>query len=118
MISFIILFAVEVFIALYVHDKIIRPYIGDVLAIILMYAFIRIFTNKIKFLPLYLFFFALMVEISQYFNVLSIVGLEHNRTASIILGSSFDISDIGCYLCGSIILVIYEKIKTCYKQII
>ena len=115
LISFTILFAIEVFIALFVHDKIIRPYIGDVLVVILMYTFIRIFTDKIKHLSLYLFIFAVIIEISQYFNILSLIGLEKNKTASVIIGSSFDVADIGCYLCGSVILVIYEKIKTCYK---
>ena len=115
LISFIILFTIEAFIALFVHDKIIRPYIGDVLVVILMYTFIRIFTDKIKHLPLYLFIFAVIIEISQYFNILSRIGLEKNKAASVIIGSSFDAADIGCYWCGSVILVIYEKFKTCYK---
>ncbi len=111
MISFILLLAIEIFIALFVHDKIIRPYIGDVLVVILMYTFIKIFTDKIKLLPVYLFLFAVMVEIAQYFNIISMIGLEKNRAAAVIIGSSFDIADIVCYLCGSLILIIYEKIK-------
>ena len=111
LISFLFIFAAEVFIALYVHDKIIRPYIGDVLVVILMYTFIRIFTEKLRFLPIYLLIFASLVEIAQYFNIVSILGLANNKAASIIIGSSFDFADIGCYLCGSILLIIFEKAK-------
>ena len=109
-VCFIVLFIAEVYIALFVHDKIIRPYIGDLLVIILLYSFVRSFTNKIKFLPLYLFVFAFIVEVAQYINILSILGLEKNKTVAIVVGSSFDIADIGCYLFGSIILIVYEKI--------
>lgn len=110
---FIFTFLTEVIIALFINDKIIRPYIGDILVIILMYSFIKSFVKKeIKFLPIYLFVFATFVEIIQYFNILGVIGLENNRILSIILGSTFDIKDILCYLAGSIILTIWEN-KTC-----
>ncbi|WP_366069085.1 DUF2809 domain-containing protein [Flavobacterium sp.] len=42
-----LIFTVEILIALYVHDKIIRPYFGDVLVIVLIYCFIKsFFKNK------------------------------------------------------------------------
>lgn len=48
-ISFLILFIIEALIALFVHDNFIRPYIGDILVIILMYTFIRgVMDKKIK----------------------------------------------------------------------
>ncbi len=48
-ISFLILFIIEALIALFVHDNFIRPYIGDILVIILMYTFIRgVIDKKIK----------------------------------------------------------------------
>ncbi|GFZ32573.1 membrane protein [Clostridium zeae] len=110
MLSFIILFMVETFIALYVHDAIIRPYIGDILVVILMYTFIRgIVKKKIRFLPVYLFLFASAVEIMQYFKVIDLLHLRSNRIASVVLGTSFDIKDILCYLAGSIILIMWER---------
>ena len=49
-----VLLAVEVLIALFVHDNFIRPYIGDVLVTVLVCAFLRIFIPKgVKPLPLY-----------------------------------------------------------------
>lgn len=110
LIFFIFTFLIEVIIALFINDKIIRPYIGDILVIVLMYSFIKIFVKKeIRILPMYLFVFATSVEITQYFNILRILGLENNRIISIILGSTFDIKDVLCYLAGTIILIIWEN---------
>ena len=109
--SFIILFMLETFIALFVHDTIIRPYIGDILVIILMYTFIKGFIQKpLKFLPIYLFVFASAVEVVQYYRVVDLLNLENNRILSTIIGTSFDIKDILCYLVGSIILIMWEKL--------
>ena len=41
--AFIILFLIEAAIALWVHDRFVRPYIGDVLVVVLVYVFVRIF---------------------------------------------------------------------------
>jgi Protein of unknown function (DUF2809) len=111
-ISFLILFIIEALIALFVHDNFIRPYIGDILVIILMYTFIRgVIDKKIKILPIYLFLFASFVEVMQYFKVIELLNLENNKVASIIMGTSFDIKDILCYFIGSMILIIYENIS-------
>lgn len=40
--AFLLLLCVEVLIALYVHDDFIRPYIGDVLVVGVVYCFLRI----------------------------------------------------------------------------
>lgn len=119
LISFIILFIIEVIIALFIDDKIIRPYIGDILVIILMYTFIRSFIKKpIKFLFIYLFFFATFVEVMQYFNILEILGLQNNRFLSIIFGSVFDIKDVLCYLIGSIILLVLDNRNTLKEKLL
>ena len=105
----VILFLMEVFIAIYVHDSFIRPYIGDVLVVIVIYMFIRIIIpEKIKLLPLYVFIFAVFVEIMQYFNIVKVLGLESNRILSIAIGSSFDLKDILCYAVGCSIMGVYE----------
>ena len=115
-IAFIVLFIIEVVIALFINDKIIRPYIGDILIIVLMYTFIKSFIKKeIRFLPIYLFVFAAFIEIIQYINILGLIGLENNKVLKIIIGSTFDIKDILCYLIGSIILVIWKLLISNYK---
>ena len=111
-IAFGLLLFVEVLIALYVHDTFVRPYVGDMLVVILVYCFTRIFIpERCRLLPLYVFLFAAGVEVLQYFRLVHILGLEHNRFLRIVLGSVFDIKDIICYGVGSILLEAFERIK-------
>lgn len=108
-ITTIILLSIEILIALFVHDKIIRPYIGDVLVVIVIYTFIRIwFPEGIRFLPLYVFIFAVCVEVLQYFELVKRLGLENNIFMRILIGSVFDLKDIICYGAGCILLGVYE----------
>jgi DNA integrity scanning protein DisA with diadenylate cyclase activity len=110
--AFFCLLLIETAIALYVHDTIIRPYVGDILVMILMYTFIKgIIPRRIRFLPVYLFIFACAVEVAQYFKLASILHLQNNRVVSTIVGSSFDIKDILCYLIGTAILIYLNRIK-------
>ena len=105
----LILLAVEVLIALFVHDDFIRPYIGDVLAVIVVYTFIRIIIpEKCALLPLFVFIFAVGVEILQYFDLITLLGIENNRFLRILLGSVFDLKDIMCYAIGCALLGVYE----------
>ena len=65
-IIFILLLIAEVFIGAFVNDSFIRPYMGDVLVVMLICAFLRIFfTEKPKLLPLYTAIFAVSVEVLQ-----------------------------------------------------
>lgn len=108
--AFVCLFIIEVIIALFVHDNIIRPYIGDFLVVILLYTLIRAFIGKpIKNLPVYIFLFAFAVEMAQYFRIIEILNLSDNKFAVTIIGTSFDIKDIICYLVGALALIIWEK---------
>ena len=66
---FILLFATEIIIALFVHDSFVRPYIGDVLVVMLVCAFLRILIpDKIMLMPVYATLFAVFVETLQYFD--------------------------------------------------
>ena len=105
----IILLFVEVLIALFIHDNFVRPYLGDVLVVIVLYTAIRIIIPvKYALLPLYLFIFAVGVEILQYFKLVQVLGLQNNSFFRIILGSTFDWKDILCYGVGCAILGVYE----------
>lgn len=106
---FILLLFVEIMIALYVHDSFVRPYLGDVLAVVVVYCFIRIFiTGRVGVLPLGVFFFAACVEVMQYFRLAERLGIMGNRFFRILLGSVFDWKDIACYAVGCIMLVGWE----------
>lgn len=105
----IILLIVEVLIALFVHDNFVRPYLGDVLVVIVLYTAIRVIIPvKYALLPLYLFIFAAGVEVLQYFKLVQVLGLQNNSFFRIILGSTFDWKDIVCYGVGCVILGVYE----------
>lgn len=107
---FIILLLTEVFIGVFIHDKFIRPYVGDVLVVVLIYAFLRIFLPYgFKNLIWYVFIFAAFVEVLQYFHIGRLLGLANCRIAMVILGSTFDIKDIFCYLGGCVLVWSLEK---------
>jgi len=111
LVAFIIFFITEVLIAVYVHDDFIRPYVGDILVVILLYCFIKIFVPyKVKLMTLYIFIFSAFVEILQYFKLVEMLGLQDNRFARIVIGSVFDWKDILCYGVGCILLYGYEKL--------
>lgn len=99
----------ELIIALYVHDNIIRPYIGDILVVILIYCFIRIFIPyKCRILPIYILIFSVIVEFLQYFDIAGRLGLADSVFFRIFIGSVFDVKDILCYAFGCAILIVYE----------
>lgn len=109
-IAFLVIFCIEVLIALYVRDSFVRPYMGDVLAVVLVYCFVRIFLpTGIPRMPLYVFFFACFIEMMQYFRLAETFGIT-DRTARIILGSTFDWKDIACYAAGCLLILLAEQI--------
>ncbi|WP_370524381.1 DUF2809 domain-containing protein [Bacteroides sp. 224] len=107
---FIALFAIEVLIALHVRDQIIRPYVGDILVVVLVYCFARIFISKpLRLLPLWVFLFACGVEVMQYFQIATLLNLQNNTVARIVIGSTFDWKDIMCYTVGCLPLFLIRK---------
>lgn len=109
---FCFLFLVEVLIALYVHDSIIRPYVGDLLVVILIYCFIKSFLD-IRVFPIAIFvlLFSFSVEVLQYFTIVEKLGLEKSKVASTIIGTSFEWIDLLAYLGGIIIVLVIEKTR-------
>lgn len=107
----LILLGIEIMIALFVHDKFVRPYVGDMLVVMVLYTFIRIFLpERMRLLPFYIFVFSALVELLQYIQIVKLLGLENNRFFAILIGSTFDIKDILCYGIGCLLLGGYELI--------
>lgn len=107
--GFVFIFFIEVLIALFVHDQFVRPYVGDILVVVVVYLFVRIIIpTGVKGLPLFVFLFAVLVEAFQYFNLVERLGLE-NTIFRVIIGSVFDVKDIICYGIGCILLLIWEQ---------
>lgn len=108
--AFIIIFMIEACIAVFVHDRFIRPYVGDALVVVLIYCFVRvILPGGAPRLPLYVFLFAVLAEVLQYFNLVDMLGLGGSRIARIILGSVFDWKDIASYGAGCLGLQLMER---------
>lgn len=106
---FLLFLAIEVLIALFVHDRFVRPYIGDVLVVVVLYFLVRVLLPEgYKWLPVFLFLFATGVEFLQYFNLVEYLGLSNNQFMRILLGSVFDVKDIACYGVGCAVLQMWE----------
>ena len=85
----IILFIIEVLIAVFVHDKIIRPYVGDILVVILIYCFIKSFFNfSVWKTAIGVLIFSFTIEFLQYFKVVKLLGLQSNHLANTVIGTS------------------------------
>jgi hypothetical protein len=111
----ILLLLIEVLIAIFVHDKFIRPYFGDFLVVILIYCFLKSFVN----LPVWsaafmVLVFSFAVEIGQYFNMIGLLGLQHSAFARTVIGNSFAWIDLMAYVAGILSVVIIEKV--CFKH--
>lgn len=106
----ILVFIVEVMIALFVHDRFIRPYIGDVLVVVLIYSFAKSFLN-LPVLPVAIgvLLFAFGTEVLQYFNIVERIGLGHSKLARIVIGTSFAWEDFLAYLVGVLFVIMVEK---------
>ncbi len=106
---FLALFFTEVLIALFVFDDIVRPFGGDVIVVWVIWSFVRIFIpNKIRLLPLWVFLFAVFIEVMQYINIVGLLGLTGNRFFETVMGTSFSFIDIGCYALGCAVLAVWE----------
>lgn len=68
-ISFLVIFCIEVFIALYVRDSFVRPYMGDALVVVLVYSFVRIFIPT--GVPVCRFTFSCSLVLSKCCNIFS-----------------------------------------------
>lgn len=112
------LFIIEVFIALYVHDRLIRPYGGDYLVVILIYCAVKSF---IKAAPLKIaigvLLFSYCVEILQYFHIVDRLGLSGNKIARIVIGYGFEWMDLLAYTFGISTVLFLERLsRKCFTS--
>jgi len=112
-----LLFIVEIIVAIYLHDSLIRPYGGDFLVVILIYCFVRSFFN-LPVLPTAagVLLFAYAVEISQYFHLVRVLGLQNSRLAKILLGTSFSFMDMAVYTLGIVLVIVIENLRLSLKK--
>ena len=105
----ILLFLIEIAIAKYIGGWV-RSYIGDVLVIILIYsALMSVVSFNKKSVVLFTLIFAFTIEFSQYFKLAEHLGFEQGSVAYIILGNTFSLEDLVCYLIGGLIILLVEN---------
>ena len=93
---FLLLIGIEILIALFVHDGFIRPFVGDVIVVAVIYYFIRIFFPfGIKYLLLYIFVFSVLVELAQLVGLTQTASGD-NSFLQVLMGTSFSIWDVIC----------------------
>lgn len=107
---FVCLLVIEICIATYVTDSFIRPFLWDLLVVVLMYSFLQIFFRyNYIIVALSCLFFAYFIEAMQYFELGEHLGLT--GIGKIILGSTFDPIDLIAYSIWCIICIIIEPNK-------
>lgn len=106
----------EILIAVYLHDALIRPFGGDFLVVILLYCMIKSFSdmNPVK-AALGVLLFAYVVEVSQYFHLVNLLGLGGSNIARLLLGNSFSFADLLAYTLGIALVIVIERIRTGQK---
>jgi hypothetical protein len=105
----IILFVIEVLIALFVRDNFVRPYFGDYLVVILIYCAIRTFIKApVINIAIGVLLFSYLIEVLQYFRLVDRIGLQDNLVAKTVIGYGFEWKDILAYTLGIITVLILE----------
>jgi hypothetical protein len=109
----VLIFFIEMFIALFVKDEFVRPYVGDVLAVLFLYYLLRTFIETLHIKLAFLAFIILVgLEFIQYFKWISYLGIAKDSWVYIVLGKSFSWGDIVCYAFGLLLLfVIPQRLK-------
>jgi hypothetical protein len=104
------LLVLEIYIALFVRDSFVRPYLGDALVVMLVYSTLMALTS-LRAIPALLItlLLSLIVEISQFLELVNLLGWQKNRLAQLVLGTSFSWEDLVMYCLGGLVIYILEK---------
>lgn len=104
--------AVEIVVALFIHDRIIRPHLGDSLAVILVYLGLRAFT-PLRVLPSNATALAIAtaIEFGQLFHLVDRLGLGGNAVARVVIGTGFDPKDFAAYAAGGVLVLLIEAVR-------
>ena len=103
------LLLVEICIALYVRDSLVRPYGGDFLVVILIYCVGRAFLNwSVTAVAVATLLFSFAVEIGQYYSLVDRLGLRGNRLAEVVIGVGFSWGDLLAYTLGIAAVIVVE----------
>ncbi|MEM9265753.1 MAG: DUF2809 domain-containing protein [Cyanobacteria bacterium P01_F01_bin.13] len=104
-----LLFIIELYIAIFVKDNFVRPYMGDFLVVILIYAFIRAFFKySMVTTATGVLLFSFIVEVLQYFKIVEVLGLDSSELARTVIGTTFVWKDLVAYSLGIAMVLLCE----------
>ena len=104
-----ILFATEIAIAYFHFSPFIRGFLGDLLVILLLYSFLKIFIKKhVLKTAVSVLVFAYFVELLQFLKLAEKLNIKSEILLTII-GSVFDVWDLVAYTIGFILILLIEK---------
>ena len=108
----LLILVAEVLIALFVRDRFIRPYGGDILVTLLICCAIRVILPRGYRLPIGggVLLFAILVEVGQYFGLVYLLGLGHIEFFRILIGTGFSWWDMVCYGAGCVLFVVVDAV--------
>ena len=113
----ILVFMIEVMIALLVEDAFIRPYLGDVLVVILIYCVVKSFFQwSVMAVALGVLIFAFTIEFLQLIRIVEILGLSNSTIARTVIGTSFSWVDLAAYMAGIGVVLLIEMKWVRIKQ--
>jgi hypothetical protein len=108
----IILFVIEVLIAVFVRDAFVRPYVGDYLVVILIYCAVRtVLKASVWKVAVGVLLFSFLIETLQYFHIVNRLGLENNVVARTVIGIGFEWMDCVAYTLGILTVFAFENMK-------
>ena len=106
----VLIFVIEVLIALFVRDTFVRPYLGDVLVVILIYCFVRSFLRlPVLALSIAVLAFAFTIEFLQSIDIVEKLGLKGSAIARTVIGTSFTWNDLLAYTAGIALVLAVER---------
>lgn len=95
------LFGLEVAIALFAHDQFLRPFVGDVLVVVLIYCAVQtLILRPPARVALGVLLFACTIEALQGVDYARWLGADRIGWISVVLGRTFSWDDFLAYFCG------------------
>ena len=107
---------IEIAIARFAHDDLVRPYLGDSLAVMAVYLALRAVTRmRLMSSVTIAFAFACGIEVGQSYRLVDVLGLGTNRVARIVLGTTFGWTDFVAYAGGAVCILAIEMARARWR---
>jgi hypothetical protein len=105
------LLVIELYIGLFVHDALVRPYGGDFLVVMLLYCLLRAFSSvSRRYAASAVLLLAYATEVTQYYHLIQQLSWEQHLWVRLLLGTHFAWLDLLAYTAGIAVVVTAEQV--------